>query len=376
MTLQGFYTNKGRALAAKIAGGTTALTVTRVVAGSGHTADIPSATALPDIRQTLTVGAASVNGSTATLPVTLVEAQAGQSYSLTELGVYASDPNEGEILFQVYQLVSAAAITAGGQGVLRFYLRQTIGAQGVSVTCSPAGVVVEEDLQPVWTAIGKRLERLNGYLTLHVAKTGSDATGDGSEQNPYLTIQKALDSLPKYILYEATVQVHEGVYSEEVSIKNFHGNIRLAGATGETVEVKRIEIANCSWVRVEGLRINNPNEGGSSNAIYIINCGYCVLVNISSTNVVGSLQTFGSLRAEAGSVVNVLSCTLTGKNQAVEAVASAIYLTMGNTITMATDGFAALHAGSQYGAGGGMIFKGDGTYTGTEIKHYGGQIWS
>lgn len=103
LTLQGFYTNKGRVLAAKIAAGTAGMTVTRIVAGSGHTADIPSATTLPYQKQTLHTGLPSICGSTATLPVTLLEAEAAVSYSLTELGVgvYASDLDAGEILFQV-----------------------------------------------------------------------------------------------------------------------------------------------------------------------------------------------------------------------------------------------------------------------------------
>lgn len=146
MTLHGFYTNKGRALAAKIAAGTAEMTVTRVVAGDGHTADIPSATDLPSQKQTLSVGLPSVSGATWTLSVTLLEAGASVDYALTELGVYANDPDAGEILFQVCQLDAAADIIAGGEGVLRFYLRQSIGADGVSVVCSPAGVVLEEDI--------------------------------------------------------------------------------------------------------------------------------------------------------------------------------------------------------------------------------------
>ena len=88
MNLQGYYTTQGAALAARIAAGTAALTVTKVTAGSGQTA-LPSAAALADTKQTLSVGAARVSGSTAVLPVTLAEASAAGGYTLTELGVYA-----------------------------------------------------------------------------------------------------------------------------------------------------------------------------------------------------------------------------------------------------------------------------------------------
>ena len=121
MSLQGFYTTKGLALAAKLAAGT-GLTITRVTAGSGQTA--ASAAALAQERQTLTVGEAAVSGQSAVLPATLAEAGASAAYTLTELGVYARDPQEGEILYQVFRLSEGRAITAGGGSAYRFYLKR------------------------------------------------------------------------------------------------------------------------------------------------------------------------------------------------------------------------------------------------------------
>ena len=145
MNLQGYYTTKGLTLAAKTAAGTK-LTVTKVTAGSGETAK--SATVLAGEKQTLTTGTATVSGQTAVLPVTLAEAKASIAYQLTELGVYANDPDEGEILYQVFRLDEVRAISAGGENVYRFYLKQTVGAAGITVTCSPAGLLVDEDLAP------------------------------------------------------------------------------------------------------------------------------------------------------------------------------------------------------------------------------------
>lgn len=122
MNIQGTYTNKGLALTAKTAVGA-CLRVTRVVGGSGYTADIPNAAALPEIRQTLAVGEARCAGSTAVLPVTLAAVGLESSYTLTELGVYAEDPNEGEILYCVYRLDEPTTIWAGSDTVLRFNLR-------------------------------------------------------------------------------------------------------------------------------------------------------------------------------------------------------------------------------------------------------------
>ena len=149
MNIQGTYTAKGLALTAKTAAGA-CLRVTRVVGGSGHTTDVPNAAQLSEIRQTLAVGEARCAGDTAVLPVTLAAVGQKSTYTLTELGVYAEDPNEGEILYCVYRLDEAVTIQAGSDTVLRFYLRQTVSEDGGAVVlCSPAGLITESDCGPV-----------------------------------------------------------------------------------------------------------------------------------------------------------------------------------------------------------------------------------
>ena len=149
MNIQGTYTNKGLALAAKTAAGA-CLRVTRVVGGSGHTTDVPNAVQLPEIRQTLAVGEARCTGNTAVLPVTLATVGQRSTYTLTELGVYAENPGEGEILYCVYRLDELVTIQAGSDTVLRFYLRQTVSKDGgAEVLCSPAGLITESDCGPV-----------------------------------------------------------------------------------------------------------------------------------------------------------------------------------------------------------------------------------
>lgn len=145
--MQGYFTPKGMALSAKLLAGA-ALTVSRVVAGSGQTQ--AAATALSDPRQTLAVNSPTHSGNTAAIPATLAAASASESYTLTELGVYANDPDEGEILYKLYQLSEPVDITAGSSMVLRFYLEETVSQDpDVAVICSPAGLVTEEAFNPV-----------------------------------------------------------------------------------------------------------------------------------------------------------------------------------------------------------------------------------
>lgn len=239
MNLQGFYTNRGSALAAKIAGGTAALTVTRVDAGSGHTADISSATVLPDTEQTLTVGVAVVEGVTATLPVTLSEAAAEGDYDLTELGVYATDPDEGEVLMQIYQLSAPQEVVAGGEGTLRFYLRQSIGAQGVSVVCSGAGTLTEDDIAPL---------RERVLATEVPSRSVSVALSD---------LQDYLDSLPRLLSEHLTINV-SGSFTGLVEVKNFYGSGWLTingGGTAALTGCLYVYFCDVPWIDVRGMSI-------------------------------------------------------------------------------------------------------------------------
>ena len=66
--------------------------------------------------------------------------------------------------------------------------------------------------------------------TIYVATSGNDASGDGSEDYPFKTIQKAIDSIPKDLEnHEITINIASGTYSEEVVVSGFHGgSLRLS----------------------------------------------------------------------------------------------------------------------------------------------------
>ena len=62
----------------------------------------------------------------------------------------------------------------------------------------------------------------------HVATIGSDETGDGTEENPFATIQYGIDNIPE----NDSILVHEGIYFENI---NFNGRkISVIGENKET----------------------------------------------------------------------------------------------------------------------------------------------
>ena len=256
MNIQGTYTNKGLALTAKTAVGV-CLRVTRVVGGSGHTQDIPNAVQMSEIRQTLAVGEARCAGSTAVLPVTLAAVGLESSYTLTELGIYAEDPDEGEILYCVYRLDEPVTIQAGSDTVLRFYLRQTVSEDGgAAVLCSPAGLITESDCAPV-----RKMVLATGAPYRYA-------------EIPALELQAYLDALPR-LLTEHHDIVLTGTHTQYVRIEDFYGSGSLtlrADNLGGCVFTRGISVNNCSVpVKMEKLKWELASDVPQDDS-YCVNC--------------------------------------------------------------------------------------------------------
>ena len=103
---------------------------------------------LSDERQSLTAGTPARSGTTITLPATLTDVLAEESYLLTEVGVYAQDPDQGEMLYLVYPLEAAMAVTAGaGELTIRLELEMLLSEVAeLTVVGTAAGLLTEGDL--------------------------------------------------------------------------------------------------------------------------------------------------------------------------------------------------------------------------------------
>lgn len=368
MNMQGYFTNQGLELAAKLSTGT-ALTITGVVAGSGITPADASGLALPC--QTLAVGTPAHSGNTATLPVTLAAAQAGGGYTLRELGVYAQDQEKGEILYKVYRLDTPVEITAGSRMVLRFYLEETVsGDMGVSVACSPAGLLTEADL-----AAAFRKKMTEESVSLHVAKTGSDETGNGSETNPFLTIQRAIDSLPKYLGGEAEITVHAGVYDEDVTLYGFSGSgpLKVVGAEGEKVQIRAVNV----WmvqipVTLQNFEITGELSDGNGCSLLLNSIPRVLLYRIACTQPQSESPWFGAIRMSYTTAVTASELTVSNKQIAFDILAGSLYLNDSDT---GENNTVAIRCGSGWGSYGGFVQKGGAAVAGSEQTAYSGQIF-
>lgn len=147
-------TDKGNALLSKLAEGNT-LEITRAVAGSGtvDAALIKQQTAVASPQQTVTIQpVAYPEDKKCKLPITIRNNGLTNSYTATNIGVFANDPDEGEILFFMAVAdgngtsIVSEALQPGYSATFDFYVNFG-NADGVSVTVDPSNAVTQEGME-------------------------------------------------------------------------------------------------------------------------------------------------------------------------------------------------------------------------------------
>lgn len=223
-------------------------------------------------------------------------------------------------------------------------------------------------------ALAQKPDALKRYTVVHVAKSGSDTTGDGSESKPYLTIQKAVGSLPKLLMVDSAIRIHAGSYDEDVNITGFSGSnpLQIIGNDGETVQIKSLEAwKNACPVFFTNLELIGTTPTWNGASLYI---GITPMTEISNVRCVQTETSanMGAFRFDRTPIARVVSCTISNKPIALDVFASTVYLNNNCTGENNTVG---IRCGSGWGSAGGFVQKGGATIAGEEQKGYGGQIW-
>lgn len=147
-------TNKGQALMAKLMQGTGTCDFTNIRLSSQVYSDaqIPGLTSLANVKQTAPVTKKTVINSTSIQIEGAVDnTQLATGYNIQTIGIYATDPDDGEILYAAARAITAGymppynGITVSG-GVFKFVI--TVGASSqVTLTVDPAGYASIADIQ-------------------------------------------------------------------------------------------------------------------------------------------------------------------------------------------------------------------------------------
>lgn len=152
----GVITNKGLGLLSKLVKGHT-LSITRAETGAGFVAPetLPLQTAITDPKQALTFSAVSYpEEGKCMIPCKLTNEEVTESYIARQIGLYAEDPDEGEILFYITQVededggtgIPAAKLIPSYSSVWNLVIYYGM-ADGVDVTVDPAGAITYEQME-------------------------------------------------------------------------------------------------------------------------------------------------------------------------------------------------------------------------------------
>ena len=144
-------TNKGYALQAKLLS-TDKLNITRVVSGSGSCAvtQLINQTAVSGIKQELTVDSLSYDKyGNARLKVVLNNIGLTTGYDVRQIGIYATDPDEGEILYAITQADEAEPVPSISEQPNGFYCSWDFtltysNSENVNVTIDPSDSISRE----------------------------------------------------------------------------------------------------------------------------------------------------------------------------------------------------------------------------------------
>lgn len=313
-------TQKGLALQAKLIAGNT-LAITKVQIGAGYVTPglLMQQTAVTDAKETMTQVASITypeQGKCA-VKINYTNDSVTTGYTARQVGFYATDPDEGEILYFIAQAESGQGTVVpsitempGYSAEWTFYF-QYGQADNVNVTVDPSNTVsqgemesyikqyVEENTiseEEVITIVSEGyvkktgdtmtgplyingdivLAGLKDNVTLYVATTGSDSTGDGTSGKPFLTIAKALSVLPKNLNGKtATITVAAGTYNEaRVDVTSFSGGELVITGTSSSAKpsiTNGIYVNKCNAaVTLKWLTLTSSSSGSQGAAF--VNC--------------------------------------------------------------------------------------------------------
>lgn len=210
-------TNAGTALLALMAAGET-LTITRAVSGSSSVSadELKEQTQINNIVQNLTLQPLVISNGTVKIPVFLENTNVSTAYSLWQIGLYASHPNGGEILFAIAQATSkedipTAAESPGFSIEWNFNFANSNDVN-FNVVLDTAGI-------PSFSAVSNMIESKKGAAG---GIASLDNTGKIPEEQlpdfPVLSVRIPVDGWSDSFPYENTVSVSGVKAADEYTI--------------------------------------------------------------------------------------------------------------------------------------------------------------
>lgn len=205
----GKLTKDGKALLAKAQAGKCAIQITKAQSGSGSytsSEDISQRTALKTVKQTFPISNKVINTDSAlVMKITMENSTLTAGYDITEFGVFASDPDKGEILYSIATASTSDYMPAYNGVVpsvinMSYYLEV---ANASTVTIKSAGALaLQSDLEALEARVtAVESDALRGYgarrkvgassttwerVGAAIGLVAKAAVGNGTVQNDFM----------------------------------------------------------------------------------------------------------------------------------------------------------------------------------------------
>lgn len=219
-------TDKGNALQNKLFNGQP-LKITRAAAGTIKVpiVNLRSQTAVSGEKQKLTLQTTKVENEITIIPVLLENTELKESYSLWQIGFYAEDPEDGEILYCLSQATEAKNIPSATESpgfsiTWDFYFKSSIDIP-IEINLNSSGLVSIEKYQMHTDAIENLKTGLNDCLavTRNLSDVGSLYT-DSVNKDIIAHVQNNWNQFPSTCVIDKLVTLSPGMTYHIYGYKN------------------------------------------------------------------------------------------------------------------------------------------------------------
>lgn len=192
-------TNKGQALMAKLIAGTATAKFTKIVLSSQayNQSQLQGLTAIGGIKQTTLVSRITKTSATAIqVEGAITNTALNAGYHINTIGLYATDPQEGEILYSVTIATDPDYMPAyngvTSTGIFLKLITTVSNSVNVSVDVDPAAVATVGDIQ-----------RIEDLLEYHLTDRMPHRVKDTTKNKTYMVGFEIVDGQPRIIYKEA-----------------------------------------------------------------------------------------------------------------------------------------------------------------------------
>lgn len=270
-------TNKGIALQTKQVNGAT-ISFTRVVSGSGSVSivNLKEQTAVKSIVQTLSMESLKVLDDTFKITVLLSNAELTEGYNLSQIGFYATDPDEGEILFAIGQIDTPRAIPTNDDspGYCLEFAFTFQNSNNVTIEITP-----DMSAYVTMNVVNDVVENAKDEMTISGAATGNPITIEDSTDAPFNDItvyggSRQITTTGKNILPVDENLTLSDVYGIDVNIPIGSYKVTLKSQTHNGDEYPYIRFTtNNVWIKLEDNLSKDVVLSSEESKIYIYTNG-------------------------------------------------------------------------------------------------------